>query len=164
MLREPMNSRMCVLSCLAVVGLLQGAVAMTGCSSREAPLRTCLRVIDGDTIELDGRERVRLIGVDTPETKDPRRPVGYFGAEASAFTERLVEGRRVRLEYDQTRRDRYGRTLAYVYVKDDIFVNLEIVRQGYGHAYTKYPFRYIERFRAAEREAREARRGLWGRL
>ena len=127
----------------------------------EGDWRTCIRVVDGDTILLDGDERVRLIGVDTPESVDPRRPVQYFGKEASAFTRRLAEGRRLRLEYDRERQDRYGRTLAYVYLDDGTFLNAEIIRQGYGHAYTRFPFRYSEEFRAYEREAREQRRGLW---
>ena len=67
-------------------------------SARRGPWRTVVRVVDGDTIILDGKERVRLIGVDTPETVDPRRPVQYFGKEASAFTKRMVEGKKVRLE------------------------------------------------------------------
>ena len=125
--------------------------------------RVCVRVIDGDTIELDGGERVRLLGVDTPETVDPRRPVQYFGKEASAFTRRMVEGKNVRLEEDQDTRDRYGRTLAYVYLQDGTFLNAEIVRQGYGHAYTRFPFRYEQRFVQLEREARENGRGLWAR-
>ncbi len=124
--------------------------------------RRCVRDVDGDTIVLDGGERVRLIGVDTPETKDPRRPVEYFGREASAFTRQRVAGRRVRLEYDQTRRDRYGRTLAYVYLEDGTCLNAELIRQGYGHAYTKYPFRRLREYVALEAEAREAGRGLWG--
>ena len=120
------------------------------------------RVVDGDTIVVRGVGRVRLIGVDTPETVDPRRPVEFFGREASAFTKRLLEGRRVRLEYDRERNDRFGRTLAYVYLRDGTFANAEIVRRGYGHAYTRFPFRHLERFRRLEREAREAGRGLWG--
>ena len=119
------------------------------------------RVIDGDTVVVRGVGRVRLIGVDTPETVDPRRAVEFFGREASAFTKRLLEGQRVRLEYDRERTDRYGRTLAYVYLRDGTFANAEIVRRGYGHAYTRFPFRYLDRFRRLEREAREAGRGLW---
>jgi micrococcal nuclease len=119
------------------------------------------RVIDGDTLELTTGEKVRLIGVDTPETKDRRKPVQYFGREATAFTQRLVEGKRVRLEYDQQRQDKYGRTLAYVYLEDGTFVNAEIIKQGYGFAYTRFPFMYLEHFRALEREARDAKRGLW---
>ena len=125
--------------------------------------RFCVRVIDGDTIELDGGERVRLIGVDTPETVDPRRPVQYFGKEASAFTRRMVEGKDVRIAQDQESRDQYGRTLAYVYLPDGTFLNAEIIRQGYGHAYTRFPYRYQRQFVQLEREARENGRGLWAR-
>ena len=120
------------------------------------------RVVDGDTIVVQGIGSVRLIGVDTPETVHPNRPVEFFGKEASAFTKRMLEGKRVRLEYDQERQDRYGRTLAYVYLTDGTFANAEIIRRGYGHAYTRFPFRHLERFRQLEREARTSRRGLWG--
>ncbi|MCC6650348.1 MAG: thermonuclease family protein [Candidatus Eisenbacteria bacterium] len=126
-----------------------------------AGFRRCERVIDGDTVVLDGGERVRLIGVDTPEVHHPSKPVEYFGRQASAFTESLVEGKLVRLEYDQTRRDRFRRTLAYLRLEDGTFVNLEVVRRGYGFAYTQYPFRYMDEFRAAEREARTGGAGLW---
>jgi micrococcal nuclease len=87
------------------------------------------QVTDGDTIRI-GDERIRLIGVDTPETKDRRKPVQYFGKEATAFTQRVVEGKHVRLEYDQQRHDKYGRILAYVYLDDGTFVNAEIIKQG----------------------------------
>lgn len=120
------------------------------------------RVVDGDTIDIQRIGRIRLIGVDTPETVDPRRPVQRFGKEASDFLKRLVEGQRVRLEYDQERRDAYNRTLAYVFLPDGTFVNAEIIRQGYGFAYTRFPFRYLEEFRQLERGARKAGRGLWG--
>jgi len=128
---------------------------------RPAATRFCIRVVDGDTLVLEGGERVRLIGVDTPETVDPRRPVQYFGKEASAFTRRLAQGKTVRLEYDQDTRDRYDRTLAYVYLSDGTFLNAELIRQGYGHAYTRFPFRYQGQFLALEREARAQGRGLW---
>lgn len=121
----------------------------------------CLRVIDGDTIVIEGNEKVRLIGVDTPETVHPKKPVQYFGKEASAFTKKMVEGKQVRLEYDWQRKDKYGRTLAYVYLEDGTFLNLEIIKQGYGFAYIKYPFKFLEEFRQAEKEARENKRGLW---
>ena len=125
----------------------------------------CTRVIDGDTIivNIDGKEeRVRLIGVDTPETVHPSKPVEYFGKEASEFTKRMVEGKRVRLEFDWQRRDKYGRLLAYIYLEDGTFLNAEIIKQGYGFAYTRFPFKYLEEFRQYEREARENGRGLWG--
>ena len=127
----------------------------------EGEWRRVERVVDGDTLVLDGGERVRLIGVDTPETVHPSKPVEHFGREASAFTKRMAAGRRVRLEFHLERQDRYGRTLAYVYLDDGTFLNAELIRQGFGHAYTRFPFRYLEEFRALEREAREQRRGLW---
>lgn len=126
----------------------------------------CIRVIDGDTIEIiiDSRpETVRLIGVDTPETKHPSKPVQYFGLEATAFARKIAEGKKVSLAYDQTLRDRYRRLLAYVYLDDGTFLNAEIIKQGYGFAYLKYPFKYMEEFRQHEREARENKRGMWGR-
>jgi micrococcal nuclease len=119
------------------------------------------RVVDGDTIDVQQIGRIRLIGVDTPETVDPRRPVQYFGKEASDFLKRLIERKPVRLEYDQQRTDLYDRTLAYVFLADGTLVNAEIIRQGYGFAYTRFPFKYLEEFRRHERDAREAGRGLW---
>jgi hypothetical protein len=97
-------------------------------SAPHAQMVKVRRVIDGDTLELDNGEDVRLIGVDTPETKHPKKPVERFGKEAAAFTKRLVEGQEIRLEYDQQRHDKYGRTLAYVYLPDGTFLNAEIIR------------------------------------
>jgi micrococcal nuclease len=102
-----------------------------------------------------------LIGVDTPEANHPQKPVQRFGQEAYLFTKKMVEGKKVRLEYDWPRKDKYGRLSAYVYLLNGTFLNSEIIKQGYGFAYTKYPFKYIEEFRQYEREARENRRGLW---
>ena len=119
-------------------------------------------MIDGDTLVLDGGERVRLIGVDTPETVHPSRPVEYFGEEASDFTRRMVESQQVYLEYEQgsPTRGRYDRTLDYVYLQDGTLLNEGLIEQGYGHAYTRYPFS-MDEFRKARREARAAGRGLW---
>jgi endonuclease YncB( thermonuclease family) len=119
------------------------------------------RVIDGDTLVISGLGTIRLIGVDTPETVDPRQPVQAFGADGKAFLTGLVTGQVVRVEYDQPLKDRYQRTLAYLYLPDGRMVNREIVRLGYGHAYTEFPFKYLEDFRAAEREARTGNRGVW---
>ncbi len=123
--------------------------------------RTCVIVIDGDTIVLDGNEIVRLIGIDTPETKDPRKPVQYYGRDAYEFTKRLVEGKKVRLAYDLNKEDKYGRTLAYVYLEDGTFLNAEVVKQGYGFAYRYFLFKYFDEFKQYEREARENAIGLW---
>lgn len=122
------------------------------------------RVVDGDTVRLSDGEKVRLIGVDTPETKHPTKPVQYFGKEASQFTQREIEHRSVVLDYEANKRDKYGRLLAYVRrLPDQFFLNAEIVKQGYGFAYTRFPFKYMEEFRAYERQARAEGRGLWQR-
>jgi len=73
----------------------------------------------------------------------------------------MIEGKQIKLEYDWQRKDKYNRVLAYIYLEDGTFLNLEIIKQGYGFAYTKYPFKYSEQFRQAEKEAREQGRGLW---
>lgn len=120
------------------------------------------RVIDGDTILLENGEKVRLIGVDTPEKLHPSKPVQYYAEEASAFTKRMAEGKKVKLEFDWQKRDKYNRLLAYVYVLDgNIFLNAEIVREGYGFAYTRFPFKYLDEFREYEKRAREGQEGLW---
>lgn len=120
------------------------------------------RIIDGDTIEIEGGERVRYIGIDTPETVDPRKPVQCFGVEASKKNKEFVEGQRVRLEKDITDRDKYNRLLRYVWV-GDTFVNLELVKQGFAQSYSYPPdIKYQDQFVAAERQAREAKVGLWG--
>ncbi|MDW8145149.1 MAG: thermonuclease family protein [Roseiflexaceae bacterium] len=124
-------------------------------------------VADGDTIEvsLGGvTERVRLIGVDTPETSHPSRPVECFGREAKAFTRAMLEGQTVLLETDpsQDNRDRFNRLLRFVWLPDGRLVNYEIIAQGYGFEYTfRTPHRYQAQFEAAERAAREAQAGLW---
>jgi micrococcal nuclease len=140
-----------------VVGLI---VLLLSASSAFSQLVT--RVVDGDTIYVEGIGSVRLIGIDTPETVDPRKPVEFFAKESSAFTNRMVQGKVGRLEFDFQRKDKYERTLAYVYLQDGTFVNAEIVKQGYGHAYVQFPFKYLDQFRTYEREAREGGRGLWG--
>ena len=120
-----------------------------------------IRVIDGDTIELEGGVKVRYIGIDTPETVHPSKPVQFMGKEASAFNRQLVEGKDVRLEYDVQRTDKYGRTLAYVYV-GDTFVNAELVKQGYAQIMTIPPnVKYQDLFLKLQKEAREAKLGLW---
>ena len=130
------------------------------------------RVVDGDTVKVrlatrPGHRTVRYIGVDTPETVKPGEPVQCFGKPASAFNERLVEGRRVRLVIGRERTDRYGRLLAYVYVRGhgDAFVNAELLRRGYARTLAIPPNTdRAGRFAELERHARKVRRGLWARL
>lgn len=120
-----------------------------------------VRVVDGDTIEIEGGQKVRYIGIDTPETHDPKRPVGCFGKEAAAKNKELVEGKEITMEKDVSQTDRYGRLLRFVYV-DNIFVNDYLVRQGYAHASTYPPdVKLAQQFKQAEQEARENNRGLW---
>lgn len=125
------------------------------------------QVYDGDTIEVDmngTQEKVRLIGIDTPETHDPRKQVQCFGRAASEFTKQLIGDKPVRLVADpqSSNRDRYQRLLRYVYLPDNTLVQAEIIKQGYGFAYTSFPFDKSEEFRAYQKEARNNNRGLWG--
>jgi micrococcal nuclease len=120
--------------------------------------------VDGDTIDVSiagQNATVRYIGVDTPETVDPRQPVGCYGHEASAFNKMLVEGENVELEKDVSETDRFGRLLRYVFV-DGQMVNEMLVRDGYAVVGTYPPdVKFQERFLMLQREAREAGRGLW---
>jgi micrococcal nuclease len=128
---------------------------------------TVIEVIDGDTIVVQTgyrRDKVRLLGIDTPETKDPRRPVQCFGEEASRrTTELLPPGTEVRLVGDVEERDRYDRVLAYVYrASDSLFVNLELARDGYADLLTYPPnVAHTSELTAAVAEARREQRGLW---
>lgn len=122
---------------------------------------------DGDTIivNMNGtREIVRFIGIDTPETHHPDRPVQCYGREASEFTRLLLVDKAVRLEADplNTNRDRYDRLLRYVYLPDGTLVNSVIIEEGYGFSYTSFPFSKTDEFNALEYKAKENRKGLWG--
>lgn len=122
--------------------------------------------VDGDTIKVDmaGKtETIRMIGMDTPETHDPRKAVQCFGIAAAAYTKRLIANKPVRLEADPlgTNRDRYNRLLRYVYTSDGKLVEAEGIRNGYAFAYTSFPFTKVDEFQTYEKEAREAGRGLW---
>ena len=124
------------------------------------------KVDDGDTIVVampSGQETVRLLGVDTPETKDPRKPIQCFGQSASRHTTALTLGKQVRLEADPINddRDKYKRLLRYVYLPDGSMLNTALVRDGYAFAYTVFPLTKVDEFVALEKEARRANRGLW---
>ena len=124
-------------------------------------------IVDGDTIKINynGKEETfRLIGMDTPETVDPRKPVQCFGKEASNKAKELLSGQKVRIETDPTQGelDKYGRRLAYIYREDGLFYNKYMIEQGYAHEYTyDTPYKYQTEFKAAEKYARENQLGLW---
>jgi len=123
-------------------------------------------VIDGDTIEVNmagTRERVRMIGVDTPETKKPNAPVQCFGPQASEFAKATLSAKHVRLEADPTNdnRDRYGRLLRYVYLQDGSLFAEKLIASGHGFAYTSFPFQKAEAFTALQHQAQTAKVGLW---
>ncbi len=125
-----------------------------------------VRVIDGDTIQVccvfGDRVKVRYIGIDTPETHHPMRGVEPYGMEAAEANRKLVDGKTVRLEFDVQQFDKYGSTLAYVYLEDDTFVNAWLVEHGYAMVMTVPPnVKHQELFLRLQREAREERRGLW---
>ncbi|MFH1281672.1 MAG: thermonuclease family protein [Candidatus Omnitrophota bacterium] len=133
------------------------------------------RVVDGDTLVLENKERVRLIGIDTPEmhesnklNRDAQRSgqnvatIKQLGRQSYEFTKKLVEGKRVRLEFDVERFDRYKRILAYVYLLDGTFLNAAIVEKGYASLMTYPPnVKYADEFLRLYRQARENKRGLW---
>lgn len=127
-----------------------------------------VKVVDGDTIDVDlnGKiERLRLIGMDTPETVDPRKVVQCFGKDASNKAKEILDGKMVSLEADSTQgeRDKYDRLLRYVFLEDGTFYNKKMISDGYAHEYTydSNPYKYQSDFIAAEKQAREAGRGLW---
>ena len=144
-------------------------------NSQDAYLIT--KVYDGDTFQIETGEKVRLLGIDTPEKwdsskldKDSERSgkdkeiIKKLGALASDYAEKILLNQKVILVADSTNsdKDRYGRLLRYAYLEDGTFFNLQIIKDGFANAYTKYPVIYMEQFLEAQREARENKRGLWG--
>ena len=168
--RARARGRRLLLAVVVLVALLL-AVRARGDSGDDPPAdggrASVVRVVDGDTVEvrIGGREEtVRLIGIDTPETVDPRTPVECFGQEASDRTKALLPaGTEVRLVADAEPRDRYDRLLAYVYRDDGTFVNLALVEDGYASVLTYPPnVAHASELTAAAARAREGGRGLWG--
>ena len=143
-----------------VSGLGQKRVAQVG-------LYKVTYVYDGDTIAVNmmgNSEKIRLIGVDTPETHDPDTPVQCYGIEASIYTNNNLLNKEVRLESDPTNqnRDRYDRLLRYVYLKDGQLWNKKLIEEGYGFAYLRYPFMKLTDFQDSELRAKDIKIGLWG--
>ena len=136
-------------------------------SNTGAELYQVVKVVDGDTISvnMDGKtETLRLIGINTPETVDPRKPVECFGKEASDKAKQLLTGKKVRLGNDATQgeRDKYQRLLRYVWLEDGTFFNKLMIGEGYAYEYTyNTPYKYQEEFKQAEVDARTTKKGLW---
>lgn len=158
-----------IVSGLVALAQQQGVITqITKSAEQNQPgLYRVTSVIDGDTIQVDMNgveEKIRFIGVDTPETKDPRKAVQCYGQAASAFTRNLIGANRVRLQADpeNSNRDRYGRLLRYVYLPSGELVNAEIIKQGYGFAYVYFPFSKLEEFKAYQKQAEDQKNGLWG--
>ena len=133
----------------------------------EEKIYSVVKVVDGDTISVNINgitETIRLIGINTPETVDPRKPVECFGIEASNKAKELLTGKKVILESDPTEgeRDKYQRLLRYVWMEDGTFFNKKMISDGYAYEYTyDTPYKYQAEFKQAETEARLAKRGLW---
>ena len=142
-------------------------IASSNASNSDLVYYTVVSVVDGDTIKVNIDDTVttlRLIGMDTPETVDPRKTVQCFGKEASEKAKELLTGKKVRLETDPTQGelDKYGRRLAYIYREDGIFYNKYMIEQGYAHEYTyNTPYIYQTEFKAAQKSAQDNLRGLW---
>lgn len=142
---------------LGVIAVILALISLLGCTS---PPQEALvtRVIDGDTIVIEGGYRVRYIGIDTPETYPEAEA---FGAEAWQANRELVEGKRVRLEKDVSETDKYGRLLRYVYA-GDIMVNAELVRQGLAEARAYPPdIKYQDYLAGLQKGAKDEGRGMW---
>ena len=130
--------------------LLLALFLLTACT--HGTTARIVRVVDGDTIQLTSGEKVRYVGMNTPETVDPRRPVQCFGHEASARNKELVEGQTVKLVRDVSETDKYGRLLRYVYLLDGTFINLKLVQEGYAEVETIAPnVAHVHDFLAASR-------------
>lgn len=178
--------------CWAVFFVLTAVIGCAGCDLSQMPSGSntqsaapgkqvsydnilATRVVDGDTLKLENGQRVRLIGVDTPEVyesvklyRDAQRSgqdiatIKALGKRSSKFTKELVQGKAVRLEFDVEKKDKYGRLLAYVYLLDGTFVNAEIIKQGYASMLTYPPnVKHVELFEKLYQEARDNHRGLW---
>ena len=121
------------------------------------------KVYDGDTVQLENGERVRLIGINTPEIAHRNRPAESGGEAARAYLQELVAGKLVRLEYGKERRDKYQRLLAHLFTREGENINMLMLSEGYAHAVIKLPnTRLMERYFDAEKAARDAGRGIWG--
>jgi len=138
----------------------------TGVEETPNDLYEVISITDGDTIKVDingETETLRLIGMDTPETVDPRKPVQCFAVEASDKAKEILSGQNVKLEADSTQseRDKYGRLLRYVFLEDGTLINAKLIEDGYAFNYIYEPFQFMKQFDYLEKQAKENRTGLW---
>lgn len=149
--------------------LLSLVILMTACGSKQAAVAgrervKVERIVDGDTFEVTmkgKKEKVRLIGVDTPETKKPNTPVMFYGKEASAYTKKRLEKETVELEFDVDKKDQYDRLLVYVWIGEELF-NRTLVQEGYARIATYPPnVKYVDAFKTDQETARNKKKGLW---
>ena len=152
----------------------KGADQKAADASDVAEWHNVSRVVDGDTLVLDDGTKIRLIGIDAPESsendkleKDAERTqrdketLKRLGAKSTEYLNGICKDKKVRLEYDVDRKDRYGRTLAYLYLEDGMSINAQMIKAGFAHAYTSFPFKYMKEYRNLEAFARAAKKGLW---
>jgi len=153
----------------ALIVLLLCVNVLAGCGNKPAASQgrqsvTIERVVDGDTVEITQagkKEKVRLIGIDTPETKKPNKPVMFYGKEAYEYTKKRLEKKTVQLEWDVEERDQYKRLLAYVWIGDELF-NRTLVQEGYARIYTFPPnVKYAAELKKDQETARKKGKGLW---
>jgi micrococcal nuclease len=137
------------------------ALALLAVLPGTAAAQRVRQIIDGDTITVSGVGVVRLLGVDAPEKTGGYRQSEPFGDAATSFMKRLLEGQTVRLEYDGAAKDQYNRTLAYVFLPDGRLANVEIIKAGFAETYRRFEYKRKPDFFAAEREAKDAKRGMW---
>ena len=157
--------------------LLFSFISIVGLYAQDTSIHKVIRIVDGDTFDLDNKEKVRVIGIDTPEKWDSKKldkdaednskdksTIIALGKLASEHATELLLNKTVTLISDETNldKDRYGRWLRYVYMPDGTLFNLKMIQDGYAYAYTKFPFKLMEQFRQAMREVREGGKGLWG--
>lgn len=146
-------------------------------NNKQSDFVMVIRIADGDTFITDKNEKVRLIGIDTPEKYESdkldndasssgmdRKTIQKLGEAASDYVRGFLEGKKVRLERDPTNddKDKYGRLLRYAYLEDGTCVNAKIIKDGYAQVFEKFSFKKKDEFRKLQREARENERGLWG--
>ena len=148
--------------CLFLTSCVGNGTTTGGFDASKYEKAVVKRVVDGDTLLLANDKRVRLIGVNTPETVKPNSPVEAYGKEASEYTKKMLTGKTVYLEKDAGDTDKYGRLLRYVYTEDGKMFNEVLVQEGYAQVMTIQPnVKYQERFVQAQRQAREGKKGLW---